>query len=62
MRLPDIPPRYGKMPECRDPECGHEVVTKPHVPKREGTHTRKQEGLPDRKRKGFPDGAPVRRR
>ena len=52
---PDIPPRYGEMPECQDPDCGHEVVTKPHVPKREVGHTRKPESPHIAKPKGFPD-------
>ena len=51
----DIPPRYGEMPECQDPDCGHEVVTKPHVPKREVGHTRKPESPHIAKPKGFPD-------
>ena len=59
---PDIPPRWGELPECQDPECVHEVVTKPHVPKREIGHTKKQEGMPIRKGRGFPDTGPVRRR
>ena len=61
--LPDIPPRYGELPECNDPKCIHETTHVPkHVPKREPGHTKKQEGMPIRKGRGFPDTGPVRRR